>query len=299
MTTTPGRARLDYRRAMPDMFAAVSDLYSRYWSDFFHFAIFQDGAEPWDEALDRTHRGYVEELEVRSARRVLELACGRGAFTENLAQNTDGHVLGIDISEGQLRHARRRERPNLSFRRHDIMQVDELEGPFDAAVCLDAFCYLPAKRVAIERIASVLRPGARLLIVDWCRRPNLNSLQEELVLRPFMRGWAIDELETLGGYRGHLARAGFEILDATDLNAKTERNWNRAYERALLAVQQLDEKSLPALLWDRVRLGARGVQAIKDQFAAALHIKAGFDAGLLRYVHLLARKRREDKRPPP
>jgi sterol 24-C-methyltransferase len=285
-----GRFRQEYQRVMPAMFAAVSDLYGRYWGDFFHFAIFQSDEESWNEALERTHRQYLDELRAANAERVLEMACGRGAFTELLASETRGQVLGIDISEGQLRHARRRRRTNLSFRAHDIMEVDRLDGPFDAALCLDAFCYLPDKAVALQRIASVLRPGARLLVVDWCRQPGLNSLQEELVLQPFLRGWAIAELETLEGYRVHLARSGFTVLDASDLNGQVTRNWDLAYQRAVEAVRELDQESLLRLLWNRARLGAEGVRLIKEQFASALYLKAGFDAGFLRYVHLLAER---------
>jgi cyclopropane fatty-acyl-phospholipid synthase-like methyltransferase len=282
--------RRDYRQAIPDMFAAVSDLYRRYWGDFFHFAIFENDDEPMDAALDRTHHKYLDELRVAGASRVLELACGRGPFTEYLARNSGAEVLGIDLSEGQLRHARRRQYPNLSFRRHDIMDAASLPGTFDAAVCLDAFCYLPDKVDAIAGIASVLNPGARLLIVDWCRRPGLNSLQQELVLEPFMRGWAIADLESRDSYSAHLAKAGFRVLDASDLNGRVRRNWDLAYQRAVEAMQELDERSLIALMWDQLRLGREGVKLMKAQFGAALYLKAAFDAGFLRYVHLLAER---------
>ena len=286
-TPSPGR---DYRQAIPDMFAAVSDLYRRYWGDCFHFAIFENEGEPMDEALERTHRRYLDELRVKGASRVLELACGRGPFTEYLARNSGAEVLGIDLSEGQLRHARRRQHPNLGFRRHDIMDVARLPGTFDAAVCLDAFCYLPDKAEAIAGIASVLNPGARLLIVDWCRRPGLNSLQQELVLEPFMRGWAIAGLESRDSYAAHLAKAGFRVLDASDLNGSVRRNWDLAYQRAVEAMQEQDERSLIALMWEQVRLGREGVRLMKAQFGAVLYLKASFDAGFLRYVHLLAER---------
>jgi sterol 24-C-methyltransferase len=287
----PRGPRRDYRKAMPDMFAAVSDLYERYWGDFFHFALFESDDEPRDVALDRTHQTYLDELRIDGAARVIELASGRGAFTEYLARHSRAEVLGIDISEGQLRHARRRQHPNLAFRRHDIMEVSRLPGTFDAAVCLDAFCYLPDKAEAVAGIASVLRPGARLLIVDWCRRPGLNSLQRELVLEPFMTGWGIAELETREGYCAHLAQAGFRVLDASDLNHRVRRDWDRAHERAIDAIRELDDRSLTSLMWEQARLGREGVRLLKDQFGAALYLKAAFDAGFLRYVHLLAERR--------
>jgi cyclopropane fatty-acyl-phospholipid synthase-like methyltransferase len=100
MTTALSGSRPQYRQSMPDMFAAVSDLYGRYWSDFFHFAIFENDTESWERALERTHRLYMDELRITGAERVLEMACGRGPLTEILADNTAGAVLGIDLSPG-------------------------------------------------------------------------------------------------------------------------------------------------------------------------------------------------------
>ncbi len=122
---------------------------------------------------------------------MLELACGRGGFAEFLAARTGGDVLGIDISRAQLSRATRRRRPNLRFRRHDVMHVEELGERFDAVAFLDAECYLPDKRAALAGIARVMDPGARLLILAWCKREGLRGLQEELVLHPFMRAWGI------------------------------------------------------------------------------------------------------------
>jgi len=84
------------------MFAAVSDLYAEYWNEFFHFALFKDDQESRESAFTNTHKKYLDALRIRNARHVLELACGRGGFTDLLAENTTGEVLGIDISRAQL-----------------------------------------------------------------------------------------------------------------------------------------------------------------------------------------------------
>lgn len=274
---------------MEEMFAAVSDLYAEYWNDFFHFALFE-GDEPWDEAFARTHRRYMDELRVEEAERVLVLACGRGGFADVIARHTDGEVLGIDVSRPQLAQAARFDRPNLHFEHRDVMDVDALEERFDAAVCLDAACYFPDRGRFVAKVARVLRPGARFLIVDWCRRDEVSRLQEELVLDPFKRAWAIERLETPESYRRHFERGGFTDVTLTDLNECVRRNWEFGYAQALRAVAELSEQSLPALIWRGMKLGPRGIALQKEQFASALYIKAGFDAGLLRYVHVLAEK---------
>lgn len=274
---------------MERMFAAVGDLYAEYWNEFFHFAIFE-GDESWDAAFERTHRRYAEALRVGRAAKVLELACGRGGFADFLAASTPGDVLGIDISRSQLAHAGRRKRPNLRFLHHDAMKVEELGGRFDAVALMDADCYLPDKRAAVAGIARVMNPGARLLLVAWCKRDGLSRLQEELVLHPFMRYWGVPSLETPSGYRDHFRRAGLRLIEEVDLNDRVGRNWNFGYERAIAAVREVSLARAAKLAWKGLPLGADGIRLIKEQFHAAIYIKAGFDAGFLRYTYLLAEK---------
>ncbi len=282
--------RDNYADNMERMFAAVSDLYAEYWNDFFHFAIFDSDTEDWDAAFERTHRGYADALRITQADNVLELACGRGGFTDFLAANTEANVLGIDISRSQLSHAARYKRPNLRFRHHDIMKVDELDERFDAIVFMDAECYLPDKRLGVERIARVMNPGARLLLIAWCKQDGLGSLQEELVLHPFMRYWGVPSLETPRGYRDHFRGAGLRLIEELDLNDKVKRNWNFGYENAIAGVREASLAKTAKLVWKGLPLGADGIRLIKEQFHAALYIKAGFDAGFLRYTYFLVEK---------
>ena len=48
--------------------------------------------------------------------------------------------------------------------------------------------------------------------------------------------------------------------------------------------------SMSDRVWKGLPLGAEGVRLPKEQFPAALYIKAGFDAGFLRYTCFLAEK---------
>ena len=284
------RSEKDYIDNMERTFAAVGDLYAKYWGEFFHFALFEKGDEEWEEAFHRTHQQYIEALRIEKAAKVLDLACGRGGFTDLLAQSTEGSVLGIDISRSQLSHCRRFRRPNLRFKYHDIMKIDELGETFDAIALLDADCYLPDKELAVRKIASVMRPGGRLLLLSWCKKEGLSQVQEELVLHPLMRYWAIPSLATERKYRSHFAKSALKILDEASLNEKVGRNWEFGYEQALQGIQNLSTGSALRLLWKGIELGPDGLRLIKEQFPAAVYIKVGFDTGFLRYVYFLVEK---------
>jgi len=275
---------------MERMFAAVSDLYAEYWNDLFHFAIFRNENESWESAFKYTHEKYMEALRIEHAKKILELACGRGGFANILAENTSGSVLGIDISRSQLSHTKKFNRSNLRFKHHDIMKVDELGETFDAIVLMDADCYLPDKKLAIKKIASSMNKGARFLLIGWCKQSGLNSIQEELVLHPFMRYWAVPGLETPENYKKYFEQNDLKLLEITDLNDRVKRNWEFGYEQALKGIKNLSMTDLPRLVWKGMKLGKHGIRLIKEQFPAAIYIKVGYDLGFLRYVYFLAAK---------
>lgn len=288
--------REHYRESVERMFAAVSDLYAEYWNDFFHFAIFENDDENWESAFQNTHRRYLDALKISRAKRVLELGCGRGGFSNLLAQHTRGTVLGIDLSRAQLSHTQRFNRPNLRFKLHDIMHIDDLTETFDAVVCLDAALYLPDKALAIERLSRVVEPGGRVLLVDWCRQEGLSAVQEELVLNPFKHYWGVPSLETIRNYKRIFRHAGFSLLDVVDLNEQVKRNWEFGYRRAIAAITELSIKDAPRFLWKGVTLGPDGIRLMKEQFPAALYIRAGFDAGFLRYAYFLTERQGQKRR---
>ena len=263
-----------------------------------HLAVFENGVDhaDFDAAFARTHERYFKAIEGSNAGRILELACGGGAFSAWMAERTQGEVVGIDISPAQLKRAYRRlengKHKNLHLIEHDVMKIGELNGePFDAAVFLDAACYLPDKRAALQGIASRLRRGARLLLVDWCRPQEVTALQEELILEPFYRCWCIPEMETVGGYERAFAAAGFRLIELEDLSSRVAPNWERGYKAAVSALTNpFVSKRLLRVAASTAKYGARAVRVAKDQFNAALLAKVAADAGLLRYSYFLVER---------
>jgi len=291
--------RQHYRENMLLGFDALAELYYAYWGEFFHLAVFEPGDDPADvaAAYQRTHQRYLEAIGGAGARRILDVACGGGALSAWLADQTTAEVVGVDLSNSQLAHARRwlagGRRPNLRFVQHDVMRLDDLaepafQTPFDAAICLDAACYLPDRRAALQAIAGRLRPGGRLLLVDWCRAERPAALQRELILEPLCRYWAIADLATATGYRRWFQAAGLSIRQLDDLSDRVVPNWERGYQAALRALAEpvpLDD--LLRLAAGTVRHGAVVIRAAKDQFQVALLARAAAESGLLRYVSVL------------
>lgn len=299
MLETPKERRENYRENIRTVFGVTADLYYAHWGEFFHLAIFEDGDDPqedFERALERTHERYFNLIEGATARRILELATGGGAFAAWIAARTSGEVVGVDLSDAQLAHARKRlakeKQANLRFIEHDIMRVAELdEAPFDAAVCMDAACYLPDKGAALKGVATRLARGAKFLLIDWCRAERTTGLQEELILEPFYRYWGIPEMETVTNYERAFAAADFRLLAVDDLSRQVAPNWERGYEAANRALAApVTAAQLLIVAASAIKYGARAVELAKNQFNAAVFAKVAADAGLLRYVCFLGEK---------
>ena len=119
-------------------------------------------------ALQRTMaEEAVGSLRFAGSERILDVGCGDGYITRRVAGIVPaGYVVGIDPARGMLAEAARRDRVGASgpsFVRADVRRLPFGES-FDGAVSFNALHWVPQQQQALEQIASVVHPGARVLI---------------------------------------------------------------------------------------------------------------------------------------
>ena len=118
-------------------------------------------------------------------RDVLEVACGTGNWTQVLARRCRT-VVATDLIEGYLERARAKvHAPNVTFRRADAYSLEGVGEGFSAAFSADWWSHMPRSRVPVflDALHARLRPGARVVVLDMLRTPELDawpsSLDEE------------------------------------------------------------------------------------------------------------------------
>ncbi len=95
---------------------------------------------------------------------VLDAACGTGRHAAYLAAG--GHeVLGVDVSEAMLAHARRRL-PAADLRVGDLTDLPLEDDSVTGAVCALALSHLAEIAPPVAELGRVLVPGGRLIISD-------------------------------------------------------------------------------------------------------------------------------------
>jgi SAM-dependent methyltransferase len=110
------------------------------------------------------HR-YAFAARMAHGRRVLDAACGEGYGSALLARSAQA-VLGLDLSEQAVAHARDRYRSaNLAFEVADVARLEHLPaGAFDLIVSLETLEHLAEQEALLAGFARLLAPGGLLLI---------------------------------------------------------------------------------------------------------------------------------------
>jgi demethylmenaquinone methyltransferase/2-methoxy-6-polyprenyl-1,4-benzoquinol methylase len=118
----------------------------------------------------------VNMANVRPGQRILDLAGGTGDLTRLLAPRTgqQGRVVLSDINRSMLQTGRRRILDsgiagNVDFLQADAEQLPFAEGSFDGILMAFGLRNVTDKQKALGSMYRVLRPGGRLLILEFSR----------------------------------------------------------------------------------------------------------------------------------
>jgi len=115
----------------------------------------------------------AERLQLQPGERVLDIACGTGAFSVAAGQRVrpGGRVQAVDLSEGMLARAQanasRMELDNIDFHKMDADALDFSPGSFDAIGCSFGLFFLGDMDAALRNWLRLLKPGGRLMFTSF------------------------------------------------------------------------------------------------------------------------------------
>ncbi|MDB5479571.1 MAG: SAM-dependent methyltransferase [Caulobacteraceae bacterium] len=147
--------------------------------------------------------------------RLLDLACGAGAFLRDLGQAFPrARIAGLDLSLPYLEEARRRS-GNRALVQAKAERLPFADASLDAVTCVYLFHELPPRYrpVVAGEIARVLKPGGLLAFADSVQpidEPRLTRLLEVFPAyfhEPYYADYSRTDLTALFGDAGLLERA--------------------------------------------------------------------------------------------
>jgi ubiquinone/menaquinone biosynthesis C-methylase UbiE len=154
---------------------------------------------------------------------VLDVACGRGAISFTVANvHPQTQVTGVDLLPESVDVARTLygNAPNLTYRQGDATKLDFADESFDRLLCLEAAFHFPDRAAFLAEARRVLRPGGRVLIVDFMTHDDADPAIWESDEAALVRDtWRFERFSTSSEYRANAAAAGFDVLEMRDWSA--------------------------------------------------------------------------------
>jgi len=190
----------------------------------------------WTEHMRDLSLAMLDRLGARRGAECIDLTCGTGFVTAELAARTGGRVVGVDTSEGMLGVARERGAGGCEFVRADALAY--LRGrparSADVVTCAWGLGYTRPLAV-IRHAARVLRPGGKVGIIDntlmslagvlwaailtFAERPaalthvmKVRFLPHRLALGAVMRLCSLRVVDTWGGARTYYVPDGADAV---------------------------------------------------------------------------------------
>ncbi|MEM9381021.1 MAG: methyltransferase domain-containing protein [Planctomycetota bacterium] len=151
-------------------------------------------------------------LDVRPGETVADIGTGTGLFVEPLAAATgvDGRVYAVDIAPAFVFHVRERaaekELDQVEVVLSNARSTELPVGSVDVAFLCDTYHHFEYHEDMLRSIRSALKPGGRLVMVEFDRVPGVT------------RKWLLDHVRA--GREVFLAEveaAGFRLVDEVEI----------------------------------------------------------------------------------
>jgi ubiquinone/menaquinone biosynthesis C-methylase UbiE len=180
------------------------------------------------EAQEVMQRRLMALAGLEAGQRGLDFGSGPGGATTNMAAITGAAFVGLSNTDTLNQQARRlvAERgmhDNVCFLTIGDDDYRRLaawpDASFDAVTFLESVCHLPRKQEFFDSAFRILKPGGRLVGLDWLQRPfgdHQTEAQINAFIGPVCTQIRLAGLGTLDGYAAMMRRAGFDVTDAVD-----------------------------------------------------------------------------------
>jgi cyclopropane fatty-acyl-phospholipid synthase-like methyltransferase len=241
-----------------------------------HIGYFDD-QDPTIDPKERHTDILIDEVNLGRGQRLLDVGCGFGRPAIRFAQRTEADVLGINVSEEQIRTAKSlAAEAGVSDRaRFEIANANCLpypESSFDAVWAVETLMYLPDRLTALQEICRVLVPGGIFVLSDYTERVELTTTQRAALAE----GFTVDSLPTSEQYDELVAAAGFTTVRSEDATAHLHTSAAR----------------IPDALADNYDvIVEKGGLQFAEEFAAMLSHVAVLERDYLGYVIKVLRKK--------
>lgn len=181
-----------------------------------------------------------ELLDIKDDEDVLDLGCGPGNITREVALMTRGRVVGVDVASGMIEEARQGEAGTLqlSFAVRDAYDLG-FNSEFDIIICNSAFQWFSNPDAVLQQCQIALKKGGRMGIQapatsHYC--PNFVAVERKIRNHPvtgqvfagYINPWLF--LESAADYARLFERNGFKVKHSEIVREETNYSAEQVFK---------------------------------------------------------------------
>lgn len=227
------KSRLSQAREVTQTFyTLVTDFYEYGWGQSFHFApVF--GNDPLPKCLADYEKDLASSINARPGMKILDVGCGVGGPSRQIAKFSGAHVTGINCSDYQVKRAKTYAQNAQLQDLCDYVvgdfcnMVNFEDGTFDGGFCLEATCHAEDLKLVYKEVYRTLKPGALYADSAWVLTEKYDASNPEHVKIKdgICLGNSLPTLRTKADYVQAMEAAGFQIKEVRDCRHEGDLPW--------------------------------------------------------------------------
>tara|TARA_B100000427_G_scaffold5938_1_gene5574 strand:+ start:17 stop:949 length:933 start_codon:yes stop_codon:yes gene_type:complete len=210
--------------------------------------------------------------------RVLDIGCGIGGSARILSNDYGFDVVGISISQEQIKRANELT-TNNAFCRFEVMNALDLkfpQGSFDGVWSVEAGPHISDKQKFADEMLRVLRPGGVLAIADWNQRDSKRhplNRWEKFIMNQLLIQWTHPEFSSIEGFQNNLLNSPYcgSAVEASNWTKYTIQSWNESIYEGFRRPSSI------------LKLGLRSLFKASREIPTILMMRWSFSTGLMRF----------------
>ncbi len=251
--------------------------------DYLRYGLWYETTRTPPDSLVNTDRFVAELLRIGPEDTVLDAGCGVGGSAIYFARTYGARVVGVNISQSQLKRARRKVRhagleDRVGFTQEDFCETHFADGAFTKLYAIESIYHAESIARFVSEAYRLLAPGGRVAVVDrFLLRDEMNASETRLYDR-FRAGQVVAGLPTVSDFRQRLRAAGFATIEFSDRLHAIQKSIARTHRMCVLSYPLSLTLSAIRVLPRQLHGHTAGLMAIRRLFGLGVVTYGGFVA---------------------